>query len=170
MLEVGIWPGRTTGLNLRKKYLRYKGNTDLYHRDVADKRSYYNVAATGRAAEASSKSTMTEKLFGKYQLNPILGDNAFENTSLPDFVKQQAYAHMSMSVTVGTAGQYRSAISIIGPASEYLKRPINMPFTTSDCMALIVYMANVRKLKASTITIYFSVFRMLHLVKGNYNQ
>ena len=67
LLEVGIWPGRKIGLNLRKKYLRYKGNTDLYHRDVADKRTYYNVAATGRAAEAASKSTMTEKPFGTYQ-------------------------------------------------------------------------------------------------------
>ena len=74
---------------------------------------------------------------------------------------------MSMSITVGTAAQYRSAISIIGPASEYLKRPINMLFTTSDCIALIVYMENVCKLKASTITNYFSGFRMLHLVKGH---
>ena len=77
---------------------------------------------------------------------------------------------MSMSIAVGTAAQYRSAINIIGPASEYLKKPINMPFTTADCIALIVYMANVRKLKASTITNYFSGFRMLHLVKGHYNQ
>ena len=37
-------------------------------------------------------------------------------------------------------------------------------------MVLIVYMANVRKLKASTITNYFSGFRMLHMVKGHYNQ
>ena len=129
MLEVGIWPGRIKGLNLRKKYQRYRGNTDLYHCDVAEKRSYYNMAAVGRAAEAASKSAMTEKPFGKYQSNPILGDGAFENCSLPDFIKKQAYAHMSMSVTVGTGAQYRSAIGIIGPASEYLKRPINEPFT-----------------------------------------
>ena len=94
-----------------------------------------------------------------------------ENTTLPDFIKQQAYAHMSMSVAVGTAAKYRSAINIIRPASEYLKKKtINMPFTTSDCIALIVYMANIRKLKSSTITNYFSGFRMLHLVKGHYNQ
>ena len=99
LLEVGIWPGQTKGLNLCKKYQRYKGNTDLYHCDFAEKRSYYNMAAVGRAAEAASKSTMTEKPFGKYQSNTILGDNAFENSSLPDFIKQQAYAHMSMSVT-----------------------------------------------------------------------
>ena len=114
-------------MNLQKKYSHYKGNTDLYHRDVAEKRSYYNVATTGRAADASSKSVMIEKSFGKYQSNPILGENVMENTALPDFVKQQAYAHMSMSVTVRTAAQ----INIIGPAAEYLKRPINMPFTTS---------------------------------------
>ena len=61
------------GLNLGKKYERYKGNTDLYHRDVADKLSYYNVATTGRAADASSKSVMIEKSFGKYQSNPPTG-------------------------------------------------------------------------------------------------
>ena len=128
------------------------------------------MAALGRAVEAASKSKMTEKAFGKYQPIPILGDSAFENSNLPDFIKTQAYAHMSMSVTVGTGAQYRSAMGIIGPASEYLKRPIDVPFTTSDCMALIVYMANVRKLKAATITNYFSGFRMLHLIKGHYNQ
>ena len=70
---------------------------------------------------------MVEKSYGKYQSDPILGKNAMENTTLPDFIKQQAYAHMSISVSVGTAAQYWSAINIIGPASEYLKRPINMP-------------------------------------------
>ena len=93
-----------------------------------------------------------------------------ENTSLPDFVKKQAYAHMSMSVAIRTAVQYRSAVNIIGPALDYLKRPIKLPFTTWDCIALIVYMANVRNLKASTITNYFSGFHMLHLIKGHYNQ
>ena len=116
LLGVGIWPGRTTGLNLRSKYGRYKGNQDLYHKDVAAKRSYYTEASADRAPETSSKSAMGEKTDGKYQPSPILGRNAMENTTLPDFIKQQAYAHMSMSVAVGTAAQYRSAINIIGPA------------------------------------------------------
>ena len=93
-----------------------------------------------------------------------------ENNTLPDFITKQAYAHVSMSVAVGTAAQYQSAVNVIGPASKYLKRQINIPFTTADCIALIVYMANVRGLKASTITNYFSGFRMLHLIKGHYNQ
>ena len=75
---------------------------------------------------------------------------------------------MSMSVAVQTAAQYRSAVNIIGPASKYLNIPKNMPFTTSDCIALIVYMENVRKLKASTITNYFSSFKMLF--KSHFNQ
>ena len=105
LLEVGIWPGLTTGLNLRNKYGRYRGNQDLYHRDLAEKRSY-------RVAETSSKSAMVEKSYGKYQSSPILGQNAMANTTLPDFIKQQAYAHMSMCVSVGTAAQYQSAINI----------------------------------------------------------
>ena len=120
--------------------------------------------------EPASKSTMIESSFGKYKSNPIMGTGAMENSSLPDFVKKQAYAHMSMSVAVGTAAQYRAAINIIGPASDYLNTPLLLPFTTSDCIALIVYMANIRKLKASTISNYFSGFRMLHLIKGHYNQ
>ena len=54
-------------MNLRKKYGRYRGNTDFYHRDVAEKRSYYNMAASNRAADALSKSVMVEKSYGKYQ-------------------------------------------------------------------------------------------------------
>ena len=40
----------------------------------------------------------------------------------------------------------------------------------ADCIALVVYMANIRKLKEVTISNYFSAFRMLHLIKGHYNQ
>ena len=128
----------TTGLNLRTKYGRYKGNQYLYHRDNAAKRSYYNEVTTNRAAETSSKSVMVEKSYGKFQSSHILGQNTMENITLPDFIKQHAYVHMSMSVAVGTAAQYQSAINIIRPASKYLKRPINMPFTTLDSIALIV--------------------------------
>ena len=73
LLGVGIWPGRTTGLNLKSKYGRYKGNQDLYHKDVAAKRSYYTEASADRAPETASKSAMVEKTYGKYQPNPILG-------------------------------------------------------------------------------------------------
>ena len=165
---MGIWPGRTTGLNLRKKWLRYRGNTDLYHRDVSNKRSFYSED-TDRLPEVASKSKMVPKSFGKYQQTPIMGINALESNTLPDFIARQAYAHVSMSIAVSTAAQYKSAINVITPASKYLKRPINIPFTTEDCIALIVYMANVRGLKSSTIENYFSGFRMLHLIKGHYN-
>ena len=139
VLGVGIWPGRTTGLNLKSKYGRYKGNQDLYHKDVAAKRSYYTEASADRAPETSSKSAMVEKTYGKYQLNPILGRNAMENTTLPDFIEQQVYAHMSISVAVGTAAQYRSAINITGPASEYLKKNYehaihNIRLHSADCV------------------------------------
>ena len=122
------------------------------------------------AVDAASKSVMAQKEYGKYQSTPILGIDDLENSELPDFVRAHAYEHVSMSVSVGTAQQYRTAVNIIGPASEYLKRPISVPFSASDCIALVVYMANIRKLKASTITNYFSGFRMLHLIKGHYNQ
>ena len=130
-------------MNLRPKNARYKGNTDLYHKDVANKRSYYSEV-TDRLPEAASKSTMVPKAFGKFQQTPIMGVKTMENNTLPDFITKQAYAHVSMSIAVGNATQYQSAINVIGPTSEYLKRTINMPFTTADCIALIVYMANVR--------------------------
>ena len=112
---MGIWPGRTTGLNLRPKFARYKGNTDLYHRDVANKRSYYSEV-TDRLPEAASKSTMVPKAFGKFQQTPIMGVKTMENNTLPDFITKQAYAHVSMSVAVGTAAQYQSAVNVIRPA------------------------------------------------------
>ena len=72
LLGGGIWPGRTTGLNLRTKYSRYKGNTDLYHKDVAAKRSYYSEVPD-RLPEAASKSAMVQTNYGKFQKTPILG-------------------------------------------------------------------------------------------------
>ena len=86
LLGVGIWPGRTTGLNLKSKYARYKGNQDLYHRDVAAKRSFYSEVPD-RLPEAASKSAMVQTNYGKFQQTPILGMNAMENATLPDFIK-----------------------------------------------------------------------------------
>ena len=147
-----MWPSRTAGHNLKSKFARYKGNTDLYQKDALARKPYYSVAAPEANHEPASKSAMTERSFGKYKTNPIMGRGAMENSSLPDFVVKQAYAHMSRSIVVGTAVQYRAANNIIGPASDYLKTPLLLPFTTSDCIALIVYMANIRKLKVSTIS------------------
>ena len=165
-----VWPARTAGHNFKSKYMRYKGNAEFYQKDTMAKRSYYNEVSTSREPEPASKSGMTESAFGKYRSDPIMGTNGMENTLLPDFVKKQAHAYMSMSVATGTAAQYCLAINVIGPALDYLKRPIKLPLTTSDCIALIASMANVRNLKTSTITYYFSGFRMLKLIKGHYNQ
>ena len=73
LLGVGIWPGGTTGLNLRSKYGRYKGNQDLYHRDVAAKHSYFTEAAADRAPETSSKSAMVEKTYREVSTKPYTG-------------------------------------------------------------------------------------------------
>ena len=158
-----------SGANLQKKLSLYKGDTALYQRNALERKPYY---ATNLATQAdpASKSRMTEKPFGKHYINPIMGKGEMENEQLPTFVVELAYQHLSQSVTTGTAAQYRAAINVIKPASEYLKIPLNLPFTASDCIALVVYMANIRKFKATTITSYFSAFRMLHLVKGHYNQ
>ena len=89
-----------------------------------------------------------------------------ENNTLPDFIVEKAYGHISPSIAIRTAAQYRAAINIIEPASEYLKTPFLLPFTVADCIALVVYMANIRKLKEVTISNYFSAFRMLHLIRA----
>ena len=86
LLGEGIWPGPKTGLNLKSKYARYKGNQDLYHRDVAAKRSFYSEVPD-RLPEAASKSAMVQTNYGKFQQTPILGMNAMENATLPDFIK-----------------------------------------------------------------------------------
>ena len=111
LLGVGVWPARTASHNLKSKYVRYRGNADLYQWDTMAKRSYYAKVSANREPEPASKSAMTESAFGKYQSEPIMGTNAMYNASLPDYVKKQAYAYMSMSVT---------AVHILGPASHYL--------------------------------------------------
>ena len=103
-------PARTAGHKLQSKYERYKGNADLYQKEAAAKRSYYAEVSADREPEPASKSAMVESAYGKYRSDPIMGTNAMENTLLPDFVKKQAYTHMSMSVAIGTAAQYRSAV------------------------------------------------------------
>ena len=103
---MGVWPARTASHNLKSKYSRYKGNADLYQRDTRAKRSYYAKVSSNREPEPASKSAMTQSAFGKYQSKPVMGTDAMENLSLPDYVKKQAYAYMSMSATTGTATQY----------------------------------------------------------------
>ena len=85
-----------------------------------------------------------------------------KNLSLPESVTEEAYKLVSMSITVNTAKTYRSAQSIIGPASAWLGKPICVPFTDSDAIALVV-----KSLRSTTIGVYFSGFRKLHLMKSS---
>ena len=119
----------------------------MYQKNALKRKPYYAVTAPEAHHEPASKSAMTERVFGKHTTNPILGIGAMENSSLPDFVVEQAYGHISQSTATGTAAQYRAAINIIKPASEYLKTPLLLPFTTADCIALVVYMANRQEAK-----------------------
>ena len=96
-----------------------------------------------------------------------LGVGAMVNSSLPELVTEEAYKLVSMSISVNTAKTYRSAQSILGPASAWLGRPIEVPFTDSDAIALVVYMAVVRLLRSTTIGVYFAGFCMLHLMKSS---
>ena len=116
-----MWPSRTAGHNLKSKFARYKGNTDLYQKNALNHKPY-NVVATPEAHhEPGSKSAMTKRKYGKHTTNQILGTGAMENSSLPDFVVEQAYAHMSRSIAVGTAVQYRAAINIIEEQNSFDK-------------------------------------------------
>ena len=142
----------------------------MYQKNTLQRKPYYAVTAPEARHQPASKSAMTKREFGKHSTNPIMGISAMENNSLPDVVVDQAYGYISRSIAVGTAAQYQAAINIIEPASKYLKTPLLLPFTTADCIALVVYIANIRKLKAVTINNHFSAFRMLHLIKGHYNQ
>ena len=90
-----------------------------------------------------------------------------KNLSLPESVTEEAYKLVSMSITVNTAKTYRSAQSILGPASAWLGKPICVPFTDSDAIALVVYMKVVKSLRSTTTGVYFSGFRKLHLMKGS---
>ena len=103
----------------------------------------------------------------KYRELHTFGAGAMVNSSLPDSVTEEAYKLVIMSITVNTAKTYRSAESILGPASAWLGRPICVPFTDSDAIALVVYMKVVKSLRSTTIGVYFSGFRMLHLMKGS---
>ena len=75
LLGVGVWPARRASHNLKSKYARYKGNADLYQRDMMAKRSYYAEVSANREPKPS-KSAMTESAFGKHQSEPIMGTNA----------------------------------------------------------------------------------------------
>ena len=107
---------------------------------------------------------------GKYREVHALGQGAMVNPSLPESITTEAYRLVSMSVSVNTAKTYRSAESILGPASAWLGRPIEVPFTDLDAIALVVYMAVVRSLRSTKIGVYFAGFGILHLMKGSNHQ
>ena len=129
--------------------------------------SYYATTAPPEDIIAAGVSRMTCIVGGKYREKHDLGVDAMENPALPDFVTEEAYKLVSQSITVNTAKTYRSAQNILGPASAWLGKPIKVPFSDSDAIALVVYMAVERSLRSSTINVYFSGFRMLHLMKGS---
>ena len=85
--------------------------------------------------------------------------------SLPSFLTDKAHRYTSQSVTTNTATTYRAALNILGPASAWLGKPIEVPFLDSDCVALIVYIAGERSLR-STKKVYFAAYRTLHMLKA----
>ena len=163
----GVWPNKCTGTALQEKLELYVGDMALYSPANRKRQSYYTTAAPQEEIVTTGKSGMTCIAGGKYREVHALGLGAMVNSSLPESVTTEAYKLVSMSISVNTAKTYRSAQSILGPASAWLGRPIEVPFTDSDAIALVVYMAVVRSLRSATICVYFAGFRILHLMKGS---
>ena len=167
LFQKGVWPNKCTGAALQDKLGTYVGDMALYSPGNRKRQSYYAVVSPQEEIVPVGKSRMTCITGGKYREEHALGRGAMVNPSLPESVTTEAYRLVSMSVSVNTAKTYRSAESILGPASAWLGRPIEVPFTDSDATALVVYMAVVRSLRSTTIGTYFAGFRLLHLMKGS---
>ena len=89
-----------------------------------------------------------------------------QNPELPQRVTREAHRLVSQTIAENTAKSYKLAQNILGPASAWLGKPIEVPFSNADTIALVVYMAVEKSLRSSTINVYFAGFRMLHLIKG----
>ena len=163
----GVWPNKCSGAALQDKLELYVGDMALYSPANRKRISYYATSAPQEEVATAGKPKMTCIPGGKYREVHALGIGAMTNSSLPESVTAEAYKLVSMSISVNTAKTYRSAQSILGPASAWLGRPIEIPFTDSDTIALVVYMAVVRSLRSTSIGVYFAGFRMLHLMKGS---
>ena len=163
----GVWPNKCSGAALQDKLELYVGDMSLYSPANRKRMSYYATTAPQEEIATAGKPKMTCIPGGKYREVHALGIGAMTNSSLPESVTAEAYKLVSMSISVNTAKTYRSAQSILGPASAWLGRPIEIPFTDSDTIALVVYMAVVRSLRSTSIGVYFAGFRMLHLMKGS---
>ena len=93
---------------------------------------------------------------GKHNASPIYGVGAMINAEVPSFVVNEAYRYVSQSFSTNKAKTYCSATNILQPASKWLAKQIKVPFTTSDCIALVVCMVKQRAFTSATINVYFS--------------
>ena len=166
LFKKGCLPNKCEGHALQDKLLNYAGNMALYSPANRKRQSFYATSTPPEDIITIGKSRMTCIAGGKYRELQTFGAGAMVNSLLPDSVTEEAYKLVSMSITVNTAKTYRSAESILGPASAWLGRPICVPFTDSDAVALVVYMKVMKSLRSTTICVYFSGFRMLHLMKA----
>ena len=144
LFKQGVWPNKCAGNSLQDKLINYAGDKALYSPANRKRQSFYATSTPQEDVITIGKVRMTCITGWKYRELHTFGAGAMVNSSLPDSVTEEAYKLVSMSITVSTAKTYRSAESILGPASVWLGRPICVRFTDSDAIALVVYMKVVK--------------------------
>ena len=168
LVRKGVWPNKTAngGKPLKDKLASYLGDARFYTTANRKRQSYYATEAPTEEIAGTGELMMTCTLGGKYNGTHALRLGVMRSTTLPQHVTHEAQRLVSQSIAENTAKSYKSAQNILGPASSWLGKPIEVPFSTADTIALVVYMATVKSLRSSTISVYFAGFRMLHLIQG----
>ena len=168
LIRKGVWPNKTAngGKDLKDKMASYQGDARYYTPSNGKRQSYYATEAPAVVVPGTGELLMTCTVGGKYNGTQELRLRVMQNTALPQRVTQEAQRLVSQSIAENTAKSYKSAQNILGPASAWLGKPIEVPFSNADTIALVVYMAIERSLRSSTINVYFAGFRILHLIQG----
>ena len=155
-----MWPNKCAGHTLQDKLENYAGDMGLYSPANKKRQSFFATAAQQDEVVTTCKSRMACTRGGKYREVHVLCAGAMVNSSLPESLTEEAYKLVSMSIRMNTAKTYRSAQSILEPASAWLGKPTNVPFKDSDAIALVVYIAVVSSLRNTTI-FYFVLGSLL---------
>ena len=168
LAKKGVWPNNSPdgGKALKDKLASYQSDVRFYTPANRKRQSYCATEAPTTDVAGPGESMMTCTVGGKYNGTQVLRLGVMQNAALPQHVTHEAQRLVSQSIAENTAKSYKSAQNILGPASAWLGKHIEVPFSNADTIALVVYMAVKKSLRSSTISVYFSGFRMLHLIQG----
>ena len=102
----------------------------------------------------------------KYGPKGLFTKNSF-NARLPNNIKAALATAANHNISANTWKTYKSALNQLEKCQEFYNRVFHFPMNKEDVLIYVAWLLYEKKLKATTVEVYLSALRQVHLSKGH---